>query len=393
MKFPAFVLAVNQISSNGVTTKLPLCARSWHFPSSDPRNVQTREARMDSDSDVGESVAHQESCSNEIKRQISNSSDTSDADGCQRKTRRPKVRRRPTRYVRLPSYKHRYEEDTSDDDGLFKFDSIKTISPCSKIVSAAEDGFASSNESESGSADLPSPYVPYINEATNDWGSPSSQETENELLYTLSVDSDCSGRTEINAAFVNEEAEDQTRAYLLSNSSGSSGEELDSCDDSNGNDSSSDESDKDSFLPDDGSDRANVFSKSIYEGSNLSVGASCILITQFSRKYKLPRKAQNDLLTLLKLHCPEGVEIALPQTYKELLKKTMPSLANIAKVRVCSICTKNIEGDATECEDGHPAGRPTKEDSYFIELPLEPQLKMIIEGNLLIIMLYEVDRT
>ena len=344
---------------------------------------------MDSDSDVGELIEHQESCSNGIKRQISNSSDTSDADGCQRKTRRPKLRRRPTRQVRLPSCKHRYEEDTSDDGGLF--DSIKTVSDCSKIVSAAKDGFASSNESESGLADLPRPYVPYINEATNDWRSPSSQDTENEQLSTFSVDSDCSGHTEINAAVVNEETEDQTRAYLLSNSSGSNGEELDSCDDSSRNDSSSDDSDKDSFISDDGSDRANVFTKSIYEGSNLSVGASCILITQFSRKYKLPRKAQNDLLTLLKLHCPEGVEIALPQTYKELLKKTMPSLANIAKVRVCSIC--RIEGDATECEDGHPVGRPTKEDSYFIELPLEPQLKMIIEGNLLIIMLYEVDRT
>ena len=71
----------------------------------------------------------------------------------------------------------------------------------------------------------------------------------------------------------------------------------------------------------------------------------------------------------------------------------MPSLANIAKVRVCSICAKKIEGDATECENGHLARRPNKEDSYFIELPLEPQLKMITEGNLFIIMLYEVDRS
>ena len=63
----------------------------------------------------------------------------------------------------------------------------------------------------------------------------------------------------------------------------------------------------------------------------------------------------------------------------------MPSLANIAKVRVCSICTKKIEGDATECEDGHTVGRPTKEDSYFIELPLEQQLKVVIEGSILII--------
>ena len=122
------------------------------------------------------------------------------------------------------------------------------------------------------------------------------------------------------------------------------------------------------------------------EGSNLSVGASCILIMQFSRKYKLPRKAQSDLLTLIKLHCPEEVEIALPQTYKELLKKIMPSLANVTKVRVCSICTKKIKEGAIECEDGHPVGRPTKEDSYFIEVPLEPQLKMVIEGKILAIL-------
>ena len=93
--------------------------------------------------------------------------------------------------MRLPSCKHCYEEDTSDDEGLF--DSIKTVSDCSKIVSAAKDGFASSNESESGFTDLPRPYVPYINEATNDWRSPSSQDTENEQLSTFSVDSDCSG--------------------------------------------------------------------------------------------------------------------------------------------------------------------------------------------------------
>ena len=254
---------------------------------------------------------------------------TSDADGCQKKTRRPKLRRRPTRQaqVRLPLRKHRYEEDgTSDDDSCDErlCDSKKTISACSKIVSAAEDGFASSNESESGLADLPRPYLPYINEATNDLRSPSSQDRENEQLSTFSLDSDCSDHTEINAAVVNEEAEDQAHIYLESNSSSSNnGEELDSWDDdsSSGNDSSSDESEKDSFLSDDGSDCANIFTKSIYEGSNLSVGASCILITQFIRKYKLPRKAQNDLLTLLKLHCPEGVEIALLQTYKELLKR------------------------------------------------------------------------
>jgi len=53
---------------------------------------------------------------------------------------------------------------------------------------------------------------------------------------------------------------------------------------------------------------------------------------------------------------------------------------------------KKNEGEARECDDGHPVGRPTKDESYFIKLPLEPQLKMVIEGSILII-IYEVDRT
>lgn len=64
----------------------------------------------------------------------------------------------------------------------------------------------------------------------------------------------------------------------------------------------------------------------------------------------------------------------------------MPSLANVTKVRVCSICTKKIKEGAIECEDGHPVGRPSKEDSYFIEVPLEPQLNMVIEGEILAIL-------
>ena len=364
-------MAVNikVVSSNRVNKKFPPLA--FPLDTTPYKRTSKRKNRdsMDSDSDVGGSINQTEPCSsflsNGIKRQMSNSSDTSDADGCQSKTRRPKLRRRPTRQIRLPSCKHRYEEDTSDDDGFF--DSKRTVSACKKIASVTKDGFTSSNESES------------------DRRSRSSQDSENEQLSIFSVDSDCGDHTEINAAVVNEEAEDAAHIYLESISSSSNVEELGSCDDSSGDYSSSDEKDEHSFLSDDESDHANVFTKSIYEGSNLSVGASCILITQFSRKYKLPRKAQNDLLTLIKLHCPEGVEIALPQTYKEMLKKTMPSIANITKVRVCSICTKKIEGDATVCEDGHPVGRPTKEDSYFIELPLEPQLKMVIEGSILII--------
>ena len=51
-----------------------------------------------------------------------------------------------------------------------------------------------------------------------------------------------------------------------------------------------------------------VFKTTLYEGSKLSIGRSCLLIVQFYRKYGLPRIAVNDLLTLIALHCPEKIE-------------------------------------------------------------------------------------
>ena len=105
-----------------------------------------------------------------------------------------------------------------------------------------------------------------------------------------------------------------------------------------------------------------IFKKQIYEGSNFS------------------QKGQNDLLTLLRLHLPENVENNLPRTYKELLKRTIPTME---KTQVCAVCTKKIaENNTFMCENGHCVNRkPTKDDSFFIDIPMEPQLKTIIEGK------------
>ena len=40
---PFFWLSIKVVSSDGVTTNFPLCTRSWHCSSSDPRNVKTSE--------------------------------------------------------------------------------------------------------------------------------------------------------------------------------------------------------------------------------------------------------------------------------------------------------------------------------------------------------------
>ena len=74
----------------------------------------------------------------------------------------------------------------------------------------------------------------------------SFQDTDNELS-TFVADSDCSDAREINPALVNEEAECETCISSLSNCRSSSGEELNLGGNLSGNDSSSSESDENSF--------------------------------------------------------------------------------------------------------------------------------------------------
>ena len=247
------------VPTNEVTTNFPLRLHA-HFPQvPSENNVKDETMDLDGSEDLFD-ISKQtefECCS--IKRQISNSSDASDDDcskRCQRKTRWPKVRRRPTRSRQaiLPLRKHRSEEESLDDDN--PVDSNNTTSVCGKKVLGTKDVSSSSNESESGSADLPHVCT---NETTTIVCFPSFQDTDNEQLSTFAADSDCSDEREINPALVNEEAEDETCISLLSKSSSSNGEEFNSCDNLSGNDSSSSESDENYFLSDSEGHCANFF--------------------------------------------------------------------------------------------------------------------------------------
>ena len=251
------------VPTKEVTTNFPLRLHAG-FPQV-PSENDVKDETMDSDGsedlfDISKQTEF-ECCS--IKRQISNSSDASDDDcskRCQRKTRRPKVRRRPTRsrQVILPSRKHHSKEESSEDDN--PVDSNNTTSVCGKKVLGAKDVSTSSSESKSGSADLPHACT---NETTTVVCFPSFQDTDNEQLSTFAADRDCSDKREINPALVNEEAEDETCISPLSNSSSSNGEEFNSCDNSSGNDTSSSESDENYFLSDSEGHCAYLFTKSI----------------------------------------------------------------------------------------------------------------------------------
>jgi hypothetical protein len=125
-----------------------------------------------------------------------------------------------------------------------------------------------------------------------------------------------------------------------------------------------------------------IDNQKVYDGCKLTLETSCFLTLQFARKYKLSRKAQKDLLSLIALHFPEGQETRFPKTCNDLVEKAIPSLPKVRKVKVCQTCSKGIDQDTLLCPSDHQqsANTPKKDESYFIPLPIEAQLKTIVEG-------------
>lgn len=119
---------------------------------------------------------------------------------------------------------------------------------------------------------------------------------------------------------------------------------------SNHNESSSSKSSEN--LLDSDEDEMSMFEMPMYTDANITVGASSILILQFCQKYKLPQKARDDLLELVKQHCPEEGKQRFPKTYSKMLKLLIPVLKTVEKQTVCAACNKVISSSSTLCEMG-----------------------------------------
>ena len=123
-----------------------------------------------------------------------------------------------------------------------------------------------------------------------------------------------------------------------------------------------------------------LFEQELYNGSKLSVGSSCIVIMQFSRKFKLPRCGESDLLQLISLHCPSNVENYLPRNRSELLKKLNP-LKNATKYKICDVCSTSMLATDLVCNEGHAQNTGQQNGTYFQHIPLEPQLQKLVKGE------------
>lgn len=117
----------------------------------------------------------------------------------------------------------------------------------------------------------------------------------------------------------------------------------------------------------------------LYEGSQLTVSASSILIMQYKTKHNLTNEAVGDLLQLLKLHCPTPNKCyrSLYLFKKQFLKMKLPSVFHY----FCTSCSWTLRPNTSCCPNQSCARDLTQSGaiSSFIELSIETQLQKILQ--------------
>lgn len=120
----------------------------------------------------------------------------------------------------------------------------------------------------------------------------------------------------------------------------------------------------------------------LYEGSALTAHSSSVLILQYKMRHQLTEEALADLLQLIKMHCP--IPNQCPASVF-LLKKHFPNLNYTVQLHhYCSRCMQGVDiGRHKTCTN-----ELCKTDlgscdaiSAFIEVPIECQLKLILESE------------
>ena len=123
----------------------------------------------------------------------------------------------------------------------------------------------------------------------------------------------------------------------------------------------------------------------LFEGSLLNTLSSNVLILKYSMKHKLTNDALADLLKLLKLHLPT------PNRCIESVYRLRKSINQFVTGYVhtthyfCSSCSTEIEVNCVLCPNSDCEAALVSNDSRssFIEVPIEQQLKKIVESELI----------
>lgn len=114
----------------------------------------------------------------------------------------------------------------------------------------------------------------------------------------------------------------------------------------------------------------------VYDGSSLSVAASNVLIMKLKMRHSLSNECVQDLLSLIKLHCPTPNN-CVTSLYK--FNKKFGKSDTVLHYH-CNVCYQSINEDDLVCTNSLCKNNVVSGGrSSFIEVPIEQQLRTILE--------------
>lgn len=117
----------------------------------------------------------------------------------------------------------------------------------------------------------------------------------------------------------------------------------------------------------------------LFLGCPLTAMSSSVLVMQFKMRHDLTQEALSDLLKLLSLHCPTPNH-CLPSVY--LFNKQFTTLESpVNHHYFCSSCLQEVENGVDVCPNPSCSQDLEVQNgrSSFIEVPIEQQLKCVLE--------------
>lgn len=113
----------------------------------------------------------------------------------------------------------------------------------------------------------------------------------------------------------------------------------------------------------------------LYDGSSLTVATSALLIMKFKAKHKLSNEGLQDLLKLIKFHCPAPNK-CIASSY--LFNKHFGKSSRVSHY-FCNSCFQTVDADAEVCPNELCKSSLSDSRSSFTEVPIIPQLKRLLE--------------
>ena len=115
----------------------------------------------------------------------------------------------------------------------------------------------------------------------------------------------------------------------------------------------------------------------LYSGAPLTSGSSFVLLLSFVMKHKLTREAFNDLLLVIEAHCPRPNKCKT--SVKKLLEFASQANEDLEKHYFCDYWKAYFGKGTGNC---NISGQMiSKGGGFFIEVPVEKQLKMFFTGK------------